>query len=81
MNNYKCEVDYSTKFKKTLKKVIKQGKDINKLEYVVAQLANKESLEEKYRDHQLINNKTYKNCGSVILILTGYLFINILMII
>ena len=25
-------------------------------------LANKEPLEPKYKDHQLINDKTYKDC-------------------
>ena len=55
-------VDTTNKFNKQLKKIFKQGKDIEKLIYVVECLANKEILEEKYRDHQLIDDKNYKNC-------------------
>lgn len=62
MSNYKYQVDFSTKFKKSLKKVTKQGKDIDKLDNIILKLANKEPLEEKYKDHQLINNKTYRDC-------------------
>lgn len=59
----KYEVKYSNVFKKSLKKAIKQGKDINKLLDIVEKLANKENLESKYRNHNLINDKYYKNCG------------------
>ena len=38
----KCEVKYANTFKKSLKRVTKQGKDINKLMYVIKKLANKE---------------------------------------
>lgn len=58
----KYKIDFSNKFKKQLKKMIKQGKDINKLLIVITMLANKETLDIKYRDHQLIDDKTYKNC-------------------
>lgn len=60
--NYKYVVHYSSKFKKSLKKITKQGKDINKLLDVVDKLAKKETLDEKYDNHQLINDKYYKNC-------------------
>ena len=63
MNKYKYNVVYSNKFKKSLKKIIKQGKDIEKLLDVVDKLANKEELEWKYRNHNLINNKLFKNCS------------------
>ena len=62
MTKYKYQVVYSTKFKKMLKKVTKQGKDIEKLGDIILKLANQKKLEQKYKDHQLINNKTYKNC-------------------
>lgn len=62
MSNYKYQVDFSTKFKKSLKRVTKQGKDIDKLDNIILKLANREPLEEKYKDHQLINNKTYRDC-------------------
>ena len=62
MTKYKYDVVYSAKFKKGLKKVIKQGKDIDKLEPIVFQLANKEALEPKYKNHHLVDNKYYKDC-------------------
>lgn len=58
----KYEVSYTSRFKKQLKKKIKQGKDIKKLEFVVSCLANGEVLEPKYRDHMLIDNKYFSNC-------------------
>lgn len=48
----KYEVDYTSNFKKQHKKLKKQGKDLTKLYTVIEQLANKESLEPKYKDHQ-----------------------------
>lgn len=63
MIKYKYHVVYSTKFKKAFKKLMKQGKSIDKLEYVVLKLANKEQLEPKYRNHNLVNDKYYQNCG------------------
>ena len=62
MTKYKYDVVYSAKFKKGLKKVIKQGKDIDKLEPIVFQLANKDPLEPKYKNHHLVDNKYYKDC-------------------
>lgn len=44
-------VRYSSTFKKKLKKIIKRGKDINKLIFVVERLANEEELEPKYHNH------------------------------
>ena len=44
-------VRYSSTFKKKLRKIIKRGKDINKLMFVVERLANEEELEPKYRNH------------------------------
>lgn len=63
MNKYKYEVVYSNKFKKSLKKVLKQGKDIKKLKIVVDKLANKEKLEPRFRNHSLINDNYYKDCS------------------
>ena len=62
MISYKYNVQYSNKFKKSLKKVTKQGKNIDKLLDVVDKLAIKEELDPKYKDHQLVNDKMYKNC-------------------
>lgn len=63
MTKYKYDVVYSNKFKKSLRKSLKQGKDINKLKIVVDKLANKEPLEEHYRNHNLVNDKYYRNCS------------------
>lgn len=60
MTSYK--VKYSKEFKKSLKKVIKQGKDIDKLLDVVNLLSKKEDMDPKYRDHALLNDKRFKNC-------------------
>ena len=62
LENTKYEVQTLNKFNKQLRKVIKQGKDINKLIYVIGKLANGEKLDAKYRDHQLQNNKYFNNC-------------------
>ena len=58
----KYAIDITTNFKKQYKKALKQWKDINKFIQVLEKLANGEELEEKYKDHMLINNKYYKNC-------------------
>ena len=52
----------SNKFNKQLKKIIKQGKNIEKLSNVVKKLANGETLEIKYKDHALNDTKYYRNC-------------------
>ena len=58
----KYEVDSLTGFQKDLKKIIKQGKDIDKLKKVVYILANGEPLPKKYRDHKLKDDKYFKDC-------------------
>lgn len=59
----KYKIEYTSKFKKQLKKVVKQNKDVNELLEVIMRLANLEQLEPKYRNHQLINDNTYKDCS------------------
>ena len=49
----KFEVVKSRRFKKSLKKMLRRGKDINKLEAVVSMLARGESLPARYKDHAL----------------------------
>ena len=58
----KFEVLSTKKFDKQLRKIVKQGKDIEKIISVVEKLANGMQLEYKYKDHQLINNKRFKEC-------------------
>ncbi|MBU5668594.1 type II toxin-antitoxin system YafQ family toxin [Peptoniphilus sp. MSJ-1] len=43
----KYEIKYTSKFKKDLKLVKKQGKDIDKLFEIIEKIANGEVLEEK----------------------------------
>ncbi len=58
----KYEVHYSKKFKKSLRKALKQGKDIDKLLYIVNLIASEETLPAKHKNHKLVNDKSYKNC-------------------
>lgn len=62
VDNSLYEVKTTTRFNKELKKIYKQHKDIEKLINVVEKLANGKELEEKYKNHKLINDKTFKNC-------------------
>lgn len=60
--NYKYQIKMSSKFKKNYKKSLKQGKDRNKFIYVLRKLASGNKLDSIYKDHALINDKTYKDC-------------------
>lgn len=61
-NNKKYEILTSTRFKKQLKKIKKQGKDINKIKFIINELSCGNVLDTKYKDHQLYNNKQFKEC-------------------
>ncbi|MDR2834128.1 MAG: type II toxin-antitoxin system YafQ family toxin [Streptococcaceae bacterium] len=58
----KYEIIRTSKFKKQLRKIAKSGQykrtDFEELESLILQLANGESLEEKYYDHSLKGYKT-----------------------
>ena len=45
-----------------MKKALKQGKKLEKLDAIIDKLALKESLGPKYRDHALYDNKMFKGC-------------------
>ncbi len=45
-----------TQFKKSLKRMLRRGKDISKLTKVVLMLANGEELPARYKDHPLTGN-------------------------
>lgn len=60
MINY--NIKYTKEFKKSLKKVLKQGKKIDKLLKVVNILSKGETLDYKYKDHPLYNDKRFKDC-------------------
>ena len=60
--NSKYKVDSTNNFNRQYKAIKKQGKDLNKLKYVIKKLANGEELERKYKNHKLIDNNVYQNC-------------------
>ncbi len=50
-------------FEKNLKKMLKRGKDKEKLRVVIEQLAAREPLPSKYKDHLLIGNwQGFREC-------------------
>ena len=63
LKNTKFDVQYTSKFKKDFKKMLKQGKDENKFLEVLNKLANGLELDEKFRNHLLTNSKQYKDCN------------------
>ena len=55
----KYQIKYTNDFKKNYKKIRKQGKDVEKLKFVVSKLANGLPLEEKYNNHIVYQSKFY----------------------
>ena len=56
-------VRWKSQFKKDYKLTIKQGKDIDALDYVIEELAVPNQLIETYQDHPLKgDNKGYREC-------------------
>lgn len=55
------KIEFTNQFKKDFKLITKRGYDIKKLEKVVELLQKQEILPEKYKDHQLVNSRNYKN--------------------
>ncbi len=58
----KYDVIATTCFKKQLKVIKKRSKDLAKLKKVVDILSSGNQLEERYKDHQLVNSTRFKNC-------------------
>ena len=56
----KYEIKFTSQFKRDIKIAKRQGKDLEKLFYVIEKLAQGEALESKYYDHNLQGN--YKGC-------------------
>lgn len=75
MNSYK--IKYSKEFKKSFKKIVKQGKNIDKLLNVVDMLSRKQLLDQNIKTMPYIMIKDLKIVEAVILNRTGCLFINI----
>lgn len=63
LDGTKYEVKSTNDFNKQLRKVYKQGKNIQKLKDVVIKLANGEKLAEKFKNHKLNDDKRYKECS------------------
>ncbi len=56
-------IHYTTQFKKDYKRIKKQNKDLSKLKNVIEKIASGQSLEPRYKDHQLIGNwKAHRDC-------------------
>ncbi len=47
---------FSTKFKKDFKRIQKQGKDLNRLQYVIDTLQAQNALEPRFYNHKLQGN-------------------------
>lgn len=58
----KYNIEMTSRFKKDYKKIRKQNKNVEKLVKVVYELANGNELDEKYKNHKLIDDKEFKNC-------------------
>ena len=50
------KVVMSSKFAKDLKIIARRGYDLNKIKFVIEELANGKTLDPKYKDHQLQGN-------------------------
>jgi len=58
----KYKVKFTSNFKKNYKKVLKQGKKTEKFLKVLGFISNDEPLDEKYKNHKLVDDKNYKDC-------------------
>ena len=57
------KIHYTTQFKKDYKRINKQKKDLLKLRIVIEKLVAGQSLEARYKDHQLFGNwKGHRDC-------------------
>ena len=50
------KVVMSSRFSKDLKIIVRRGYDLNKIKFVIEELANGRTLDPKYKDHQLQGN-------------------------
>ena len=55
------KLEFTTKFAKDLKLMKARGQNEDLLWAVVDKLLKEEKLEPKYKDHQLVNSRNYKN--------------------
>lgn len=53
----------STRFRRDVKRLLRRGADLSKLETVVVALVDQQVLDTRYRDHSLIGNwKGHREC-------------------
>jgi mRNA interferase YafQ len=53
----------STRFRRDIKRLLRQGVDLSKLEKIITTLVAQEPLDEQYRDHALVGNwKGFREC-------------------
>lgn len=59
----KLEIKYSARFKRDMKKLRHDQKLVEEIQTVIKRLANRETLEPRYRDHPLTGNmKELRDC-------------------
>lgn len=58
----KYNIVATSSFKKELKIIKKRSKDLTKLDKIVMELARGNILDEKYKDHKLVNTSRFTNC-------------------
>ena len=69
----KYEIKFTGQFKRDLKQAKKQNRNLDKLFEVINNLAEGNTLGEKYRDHELAGNyKGVRECQERLLILMLY---------
>ena len=52
----------SKQFEKDIRRVYKQGHDLEQVEMIINLLAGSDILDSHYRDHSLLDTKDYTNC-------------------
>lgn len=62
IQNASKDVVMTSKFKKSLDKVYKQGKDLNKLLDVIVRITEGALTDLKYHNHKLVKDNYYINC-------------------
>ena len=62
LENTKYNVQFTSRFKKEFKKMLKQGKDENLFLEELNVIANGGKLAEKYKNHKLVNDKVFNEC-------------------
>ncbi|MBF1007052.1 MAG: type II toxin-antitoxin system YafQ family toxin, partial [Lachnospiraceae bacterium] len=54
-------IEFTSRFKKDYKTMVKRGVDPKKLEKVLVLLSSEKPLPKSYKDHDLVNSRNYKN--------------------